>query len=248
LDDGHAVPIVRRHSGSVEADVIQARLCDEQPTGGEQMYETGLYAAKQFDLSGLEGISDRTLEMHFKLYEGYVKETNRLMDQLSHYSKNGRIDPADMEVYSELTRRLGFEYNGMVLHEYYFGNLTSFGRGGLRHNSPFSQAADRSFGRCENWKADFVNKGNMRGVGWMICYQDPSRGRLTNHWISVHEIGHVAGFRPVLVMDVWEHAFLLDYKPAERAKYIDAFFANVDWDAVNERLKTDAPEQHELGH
>jgi superoxide dismutase, Fe-Mn family len=212
------------------------------------MYETGLYAAKHFDLNGLEGISDRTLEMHFKLYEGYVKETNRLMDKLSHYSKNGRIDPSDMEVYSELTRRLGFEYNGMVLHEYYFGNLKSFGSGALRHDSRFSQAADRSFGRYENWKADFVNKGNMRGVGWVICYQDPSRGRLTNHWISLHEIGHVAGFRPVLVMDVWEHAFLLDYKPAERAKYIDAFFANVDWDAVNERLQIDTPEQHELGH
>jgi Fe-Mn family superoxide dismutase len=86
----------------------------------------------------------------------------------------------------------------------------------------------------------------MRGVGWVICYQDPSRGRLTNHWISLHEIGHLAGFLPVLVMDMWEHAFLLDYKPADRAKYIDAFFANVDWDAVDERLKTNMPEQYEF--
>ncbi|HEX9271376.1 MAG TPA: Fe-Mn family superoxide dismutase [Candidatus Binatia bacterium] len=208
------------------------------------MYETGLYAAKHFSLSGLHGISDRTLEMHFKLYEGYVKETNRLMDKLSNYSKNGSIDPSDMEVYSELTRRLGFEYNGMLLHEYYFGNLKRAGNGDPRHSSRFYQAADESFGRYENWKRDFVNKGNMRGVGWVICYQDPSRGRLTNHWISLHEIGNVVGFRPVLVMDVWEHAFLLDYKPADRAKYVDAFFANIDWDTVHDRLGSHLAEQY----
>jgi superoxide dismutase, Fe-Mn family len=134
-----------------------------------------------------------------------------------------------MEVYSELTQRLGFEYNGMLLHEYYFGNLKRFGNGDPGDSSRFYQPAHESFGRYENWKRDFVNKGNMRGVGWVICYQDPSRGRLTNHWISLHEIGNIAGFRPVLVMDVWEHAFLLDYKPAERAKYVDAFFTNIDW-------------------
>lgn len=210
------------------------------------MYETGLYAAKHFNLSGLHGISDRTLEMHFKLYEGYVKETNHLMDKLSHYSKNGSIDPSDMEVYSELTRRLGFEYNGMLLHEYYFGNLKRGGDSDPRQSSRFYQAASENFGRYDNWKRDFVNKGNMRGVGWVICYQDPFRGRLTNHWISLHEIGNIAGFRPVLVMDVWEHAFLLDYKPSERAKYIDAFFANIDWDAVDERLMTSGSEEYEL--
>jgi len=210
------------------------------------MYETGLYTAKHFNLSGLHGISDRTLEMHLKLYEGYVKETNRLMDKLSRYSKNGHIDPPDMEVYSELTRRLGFEYNGMILHEYYFGNLKRVGSGDPLHNSRFYLATDQSFGRYEHWKRDFINKGNMRGVGWVICYQDPSRGRLTNHWISLHEIGNVAGFRPVLVMDVWEHAFLLDYKPAERGKYIDAFFASIDWEAVDDRIQINMPEQHEF--
>jgi superoxide dismutase, Fe-Mn family len=210
------------------------------------MHETALYTAKHFNLSGLHGISDRTLEMHFKLYEGYVKETNRLMDKLSHYSKNGSIDPPDIEVYSELTRRLGYEYNGMLLHEYYFGNLKRAGNGDPRQRSRFYQAADESFGRYENWKRDFVNKGNMRGVGWVICYQDPSRGRLTNHWISLHEIGNVVGFRPVLVMDVWEHAFLLDYKPGDRAKYVDAFFANIDWDIVDDRLQIDTPERYEF--
>jgi superoxide dismutase, Fe-Mn family len=210
------------------------------------MFDNGSYLAKQFKLSGLHGISDQTMEMHFKLYEGYVKETNRLMEKLWHYSKNGHVDPGEMEVYSELTRRLGFEYNGMVLHEYYFGNLTRIGLGDPHRLSSFYRAAESSFGRYETWKADFVNKGKMRGVGWVICYQDPSRGWLTNHWISLHEIGNIAGFRPVLVMDVWEHAFLLDYKPAERGKYIDAFFANINWDAVEERLQINASAPQQL--
>ncbi len=204
------------------------------------MHDNGSYRAKQFNLSGLHGISDSTLEMHFKINEGYVKESNRLLEKLWYYSKDGRVDPGEMEVYSELTRRLGFEYNGMVLHGHYFGNLKRIGSGDAYRGSPFYQAAESSFERYETWKADFVNKGRIRGVGWVICYQDPSRGRLTNHWISLHEIGNVAGFQPVLVMDVWEHAFLLDYTPADRAKYIDAFFANIDWDAVDGRLQTNA--------
>ncbi len=93
-----------------------------------------------------------------------------------------------------------------------------------------------SFGSYAVWKQDFVGIGNMRGVGWAICYEDAMRGLLSNHWVSLHEIGNVAGFKPILVMDVWEHAFLLDYKPAERGKYIDAFFSNIDWEAVEKRL------------
>jgi len=200
------------------------------------MQHPELYQAKQFSLSGLNGISDRTLEMHFKLYEGYVKETNRLTEQIAAFLKDGRVDQEEMPAYSELTRRLGFEYNGMVLHEYYFGNLTKGGRGEPARSSPFVIAAELRFGSYETWKADFVGIGKMRGVGWAICYQDPLAGRLSNHWITLHEIGNIAGFKPVLVMDVWEHAFLLDYKPAERSQYIEAFFSNIDWDAVKQRL------------
>jgi Fe-Mn family superoxide dismutase len=87
------------------------------------------------------------------------------------------------------------------------------------------------------WKADFVGIGKMRGVGWAICYQNPANGALSNHWISLHEVGNVAGFQPVLVMDVWEHAYLLDYKPADRPKYIEAFFSNIDWQAVEGRIQ-----------
>jgi superoxide dismutase, Fe-Mn family len=194
------------------------------------------YHAKEFNLSGLNGISDRTLEMHFKLYEGYVKETNRLTEKLAGFIKDGMVDQEEMPAYSELTRRLGFEYNGMVLHEYYFGNMKSRGAGEPEKNSAFYKACEESFGSYDIWKADFVGIGKMRGVGWAICYENPANGRLSNHWITLHETGNVAGFRPVLVMDVWEHAFLLDYKPAERPKYIEAFFSNIDWRAADERL------------
>ena len=194
------------------------------------------YKAKQFRLSGLTGISDRTLEMHFKLYEGYVKETNTLNERIAEVLRDGRVDQDEMPAYSELKRRYGFEYNGMVLHEYYFENLKRGGGGDPAQRSAFYAAAQASFGSYELWKTDFVGVGKMRGVGWAICYQDPATGQLSNHWITLHEVGNVAGFTPLLVMDVWEHAFLLDYKPAERPKYIEAFFANVDWQVVQARL------------
>jgi Fe-Mn family superoxide dismutase len=195
------------------------------------------YFAKKFALSGLAGISDHTLDVHFKLYEGYVAQTNHLTTKLSELLSSGPIDQEKMAVYSELTRRLGFEYNGMVLHEYYFGNLTSRRSSEPEQNSGFVRAAQASHGSYEAWKSDFVTIGKMRGVGWAVCYQNPATGRLSNHWITLHEEGNISGFVPILVMDVWEHAFLLDYQPAERPKYIDAFMANVDWQAVESRLK-----------
>ena len=195
-----------------------------------------MYQVKEFKLSGLNGISDKTLEMHFKLYEGYVKETNRLTEAIAEILKDGRVDQEEMPAYSELKRRFGFEYNGMVLHEYYFSNLKKDGGDDPARNSAFLRAVESSFGSYDLWKVDFTSVGKMRGVGWAICYQDPLQGQLSNHWVTLHEVGNVSGFIPVLVMDVWEHAFLLDYKPAERPKYIEAFFSNLNWQTVEERL------------
>lgn len=208
------------------------------PNQSKSEANTGSYKPREFNLSGLNGISDATLEMHFKLYEGYVKETNNLTDRITKFIEDGKVDQEEMPAYSELTRRLGFEYNGMVLHEYYFDNLQSGGGpGDPTKTAQFAKAAKSSFGSYEIWKADFVGIGKMRGVGWAICYQNPVNERLSNHWITLHETGNVAGFHPILVMDVWEHAYLLDYKPAERPKYIEAFFSNIDWTMVEKRLK-----------
>jgi Fe-Mn family superoxide dismutase len=202
------------------------------------MSTTTSFQAREFNLGGLKGISDETLEMHFKLYEGYVKETNKLTEAINKFIQDGQVDQEEMPAYSELTRRLGFEYNGMVLHEYYFDNLKNGGgTGDPDRAGQFAKAAESSFGSYDIWKADFVGIGKMRGVGWAICYQNPTNGRLSNHWITLHETGNVAGYDPVLVMDVWEHAYLLDYKPAERPKYIEAFFSNIDWATVETRLQ-----------
>ena len=195
--------------------------------------EPRTYKAKSFNLSRLKGISDKTLEMHFGLYEGYVKNTNLLTQQLFEIIQE-RKALATNPVYTELKRHLGFEYGGMVLHEYYFGNLFPNGRGEPAGKLVYTM--QQNFGAFDLWQNDFTAVGSLRGVGWAVLYQDPATGQLSNHWIELHHQGVPTGFKPILVMDVWEHAYLLDYKPAERGKYIEAFFSNLDWNAVNERL------------
>lgn len=198
--------------------------------------ETTIYKPKSFNLAGLNGISDKTLEMHFKLYEGYVKSTNDLTARIAEMLSDGKVDQEEMPAYSELNRRLGFEYNGMVLHEYYFGNMKKGGGGEPGRDSEFRTAVERSFPSFDIWKTDFTSVGKMRGVGWSIAFLDPTSGRVSNHWIELHQTGAVAGFVPLVVMDVWEHAFLLDYKPADRPKYIEAFLSNLDWNGVEHRM------------
>jgi Fe-Mn family superoxide dismutase len=191
------------------------------------------YEERKFELSGLNGLSAEQIEQHLKLYSGYVTNTNKLNDQLAELIKGG--DTAS-PTFGELTRRLGFEYNGMRLHEYYFDNMKG-GAGEIDSGSNVAKAIADNFGDFETWKADFMGIGKMRGVGWAILYLDPLTGKLSNHWITLHEEGNIAGFQPILVMDVWEHAFTVDYKPTERAKYLDAFYSNIDWAAVDARLK-----------
>jgi superoxide dismutase, Fe-Mn family len=192
------------------------------------------YAPKKWDLHGLTGISDATLEMHFGLYEGYVKNTNLLNERLSELRVREE-NKGENPIFAELVRRLGFEYNGMRLHEYYFDNMA-------REPQTLSQGAlynllGEEFGGFDAWKRDFMAVGGMRGVGWAIAYYDLTNRRVTNHWISDHENGNIAGFVPVVVMDVWEHAWIKDYKPAEKGKYIEAFFKHIDWTACEARLR-----------
>lgn len=190
------------------------------------------YKEMSFDLSGLNGISDAQLAVHFKLYAGYVTNTNTLNEQLQGLEAEGK---AGTPTWAELKRRAGWEYNGKILHELYFGNLAKSARP-LDAASPLGKKLGETFGSPDNFKKLFSTAGTMRGIGWVILYQDPGNGQLTIHWVTEHEIGHPAGFRPVLVMDMWEHAFMVDYKPAEKAKYIESFFSNVDWTAAQKRL------------
>lgn len=185
--------------------------------------------AKTFDhLKGLDGISQEQLDQHYKLYNGYVTNVNKLMENL------GKLEPGSQE-WSEVKRRFGFESNGVVLHELYFNNMKSNG-GTLPQDSKLAKKLSECFGSYAQWEADFKATGKMRGIGWVILYQCPATGMMMNCWISDHENGHPAGFKPILVMDVWEHAFTVDYKPTEKGTYIDAFFKNINWQEVESRL------------
>lgn len=184
------------------------------------------YTAKNYNLKGLAGLSDKQIEVHLGLYAGYVKNVNLLLEKL----EMGRAQGWDEVAMAELQRRFGFEFNGMRLHEYYFDQFVS---GGVEGDS-LQKALAQHFGSFENWKADFVRVGKMRGIGWALLVRDGEN--LLNIWVSDHEVGHLGGLEVILAMDVWEHAFLIDYLPSERAKYIDAFFENVKWGVVEGRF------------
>ena len=190
------------------------------------------YTAKDYsNLIGMEGFSETLLKNHFTLYQGYVTNTNKLIDLLAAMVKEGKVGTPE---YAELKRRMGFEFNGMRLHEYYFDNLG--GKGLLDESSKLGERLAEDFGSYEVWEEDFKSTGKMRGIGWTILYQDNINGKLLNQWINEHETGHLAGCVPLLVMDVFEHAFITDYG-LKRPDYIEAFFKNINWEAVEGRLK-----------
>jgi len=195
------------------------------------------YAPKDYSkVRGLNGISNDQIEEHLKLYEGYVKRTNALTEKLEGLAKEGKASGAD-PVYAELTRRLGFEYGGMVNHEYYFGALKPGAQAEPPAGSKLRHALEASFGSYATWVADFRAIATMPGIGWAFLFQDPGTGWLSNQWVTLHENGIPAGFTPIVVMDGWEHAFMRDYKAFERGKYVDAFFKNIDWETSEKRLK-----------
>ncbi|MBI4823771.1 MAG: superoxide dismutase [Nitrospirae bacterium] len=190
------------------------------------------YTAKDYSrLIGMQGFSETLLKNHFTLYSGYVTNTNKLLETLTAMLKDGKTNTPE---YAELKRRLGWEFNGMRLHEYYFENLG--GKGKLDETGRLMKGLCESFGSYELWEKDFRTVGSMRGIGWACLYQDIMEGRLINFWINEHDVSHPAGCNLILIMDVFEHAFMLDYG-LKRADYIEAFFKNIHWLQVEARLK-----------
>jgi len=189
------------------------------------------YAAKDYSrLIGTAGFSETLLKNHFTLFQGYVTNTNKLLDVLDQMARDGKASSPE---FAELKRRLGWEFNGMRLHELYFENLG--GKGPLDLAGKLGRALAASFGSVEAWEKDFRATGAMRGIGWAVLYADPASGRLIDFWINEHDTGHPAGCKPLLIMDVFEHAFMIDYG-LKRADYIEAFFKAIDWAAVAARL------------
>lgn len=209
--------------------LVTIGLCLAMMAGGgtSPAKEIKPYALQDFSrLKGMKGFSDQMLEQHFTLYQGYVKNTNLLLEQLG---QTANTSPA----YAEMKRRFGWEFNGMRLHELYFGNLG--GNGEITKDSKVYSRVVENFGTFDKWVADFKATGAMRGIGWVALFEDIQNGRLFNCWINEHDLGLLAGCRPLLIMDVFEHAYLPDYG-LKRADYIQSFFQNIDWKEVESRL------------
>jgi Fe-Mn family superoxide dismutase len=193
---------------------------------------TERFAARDFSgLLGTPGFSETLLKNHFELYQGYVKNANLILGELDRLRRDDRLETPPA---AELRRRFGWEYDSIRLHEYYFENLT-------KTPAPPDEASRlvarmrEDFGSFETWKKDFTAVGAMRGIGWVVTYHDPLRNRLFNAWINEHDAGHFVGCAPIVVMDVFEHAYMLDYG-VKKAGYIDAFFKGLNWDVVTTRL------------
>ncbi len=182
-------------------------------------------------LIGMAGFSETLLKNHFTLYQGYVTNTNKVLDTLETMGKEGRTATPE---FAELKRRQGWEFNGMRLHELYFDNLG--GKAPLKAGGKLDKKLAESFGGYEQWEKEFKATGSMRGIGWAALYLDNLNGRLLNFWVNEHDVAHPAGCTPLLIMDVFEHAYMLDYG-LKRADYIEAFFKNIDWQAVESRVK-----------
>lgn len=191
------------------------------------------YQQKNYEsLLGTAGFSDTLLKNHFTLYQGYVTNTNKVADLLKGLRDSGKTATPE---YAELKRRFGWEFNGMRLHELYFGNLAKGGKE-IDKKSDLFKKIEADFGSFENWLKDFKATGAMRGIGWVILAFDPEGERLFNVWINEHDVGHLAGAVPLLVMDVFEHAFITDYG-LKRADYIEAFTKAIDWKTVTDRCE-----------
>ena len=186
------------------------------------------YEGKNFDsILGLKGFSDNALKTHFALYQGYVNNTNKLLDEL----KSATLDSPQ---HAEMQRRFGWEFNGMRLHEYYFESISKEAKA-LDEKTTLYKKIESDFGSFADWEKEFRAIASARGIGWEILYYDTRADKLLNVWVNEHDQGHLAGLPVLLNIDVFEHAFMLDYG-TKRADYISAFMEAVNWDAASKRF------------
>lgn len=191
------------------------------------------YSARTFELPELKGLSKDQIAVHLALYEGYVKHTNLIMEKIQ------KLQEEDAEgnsyIINELRRRLGFEFDGMRMHEYYFEQF----EGGSKEatpDSPLADAATEKYGSWTKFVAHVKEVAGTRGIGWVIVYFDPKGRTLHTAWVDDHQLGQLAGLPVMLAVDLWEHAFMVDYKPSEKKTYVDAFFDNLNWNSVERRF------------
>ena len=189
-----------------------------------------MYTAKTFTFGTVDGISLKQLDVHIKLYEGYVKFINVLDEKQTEMMQDSEKNAYAL---GEVTRRIGFEWNGMRMHEYYFSQWegTPSPIGGK-----LGEALVAQYGTMEAWLARFKGVSMMRGIGWAILSYDPLGKQFVNHFVADHELGQLNGLTTILALDMWEHAYMVDYTPAEKAKYVEAFFKSLNGQVVGNRF------------
>lgn len=190
------------------------------------------YTAKKFALPELKGLSPKQIEVHLALYEGYVKHVNLIMEKIAQYTEQDATGNA--YAIAELRRRLGFEFDGMRMHEYYFEQFE--GEKGGSPDSALAKAAAEKYGSGENFIAHIKDVAGTRGIGWVVVYADPRGNTLHTAFVNDHELGQLAGLPVILALDLWEHAYMVDYVPAEKKTYVEAFLDNVNWSVVEARF------------
>ncbi len=191
------------------------------------------FTEQKFAIGELEGISKKTIEEHLKLYAGYVKNANLILSMIEMYSKTD--DEGGKYSVSEITRRFSFEFDGMRNHEIYFKHLEG-GPAKLTDESMLKKAIEAEWGSFDGWLTRFKTIATTRGVGWAMLYYDKASQRLLNNWNDEQHLGHLTGLTPILALDMWEHSYLFDYVPADKKKYIEAFFANLNWGSCEENF------------
>jgi Fe-Mn family superoxide dismutase len=194
------------------------------------------YTAKKFDLPTLTGLSEKQIKVHLALYEGYVKNINLIMETLKGYAAYGdKASDGDKLAIAELRRRLAFEFDGMRMHEYYFAQFE--GEKGGSPESALAKAAAEKYGSGENFIKHIKEVAGTRGIGWVVVYSDPIGKTLHTVFVADHELGQLAGLPILLALDLWEHAYMVDYVPADKKNYVDAFLANLNWTVIEKRFE-----------
>lgn len=182
------------------------------------------FTPKQFNIKPLQGISSITITEHIKLYEGYVKHANLILEKIESLKRN----PDSSYELSEARRRFGFEFDGMRNHELYFG-LIEGATEALTSDTKLSQKISSDFGSIDAWLADFKTLAKTRGIGWAILYYDNTTDSLLNSWVDEQHLGHLVGLTPIVAIDMWEHSFVADYQPSGKAQYIDDYLSQINW-------------------
>lgn len=178
------------------------------------------------------GFDKKIFETHFQLYRGYVNQVNDLNRRLSEEMAKGDKDALTVQ---SIKRRLGWEYDGMCLHELYFENLG--GNGQLASDAPLYKKIAQKFSSFALWKEEIMTISQTRGIGWIVLYWDPEKDVLTNAWVEEHSTGPLISNVPLLVIDLWEHAYLCQFG-LNRAQYMNAVFSSLNWDVIHRRMNS----------